>query len=62
MVEEYAAVGESTTLPISGPMPSTKNDLTDILRDGARRLLAQAVEAEVAAWIDAHAQLKDAAG
>jgi transposase-like protein len=62
MVEEYAAVEESTTLPISGPMPATKDVLTDLLREGARRLLAEAVEAEVAAWIEAHAHLKDAEG
>jgi hypothetical protein len=36
--------------------------LTDILQDGARRLLADAIEAEVASWIDAHAHLKDQAG
>jgi transposase-like protein len=62
MVEEYAAVGESTTPPISGPMPAIKDALTDILRQGARRLLAEAVEAEVAAWIESHAHLKDEAG
>ena len=62
MVEEYAAVEESTTLPIAGPTPGSKDVLTDLLRDGARRLLAEAVEAEVAAWIDAHAHLKDEAG
>jgi transposase-like protein len=62
MVEEYAAVEQSTTLPIARPMPGSKDALTDLLRDGARRLLAEAVEAEVAAWIDAHAHLKDAAG
>src|SRR4051794_35178600 len=62
MVEEYAAVEESNTLPISGPMPATKDALTDILRRGARRLLAEAVEAEVAAWIESHAHLKDEAG
>jgi putative transposase len=62
MVEEYAAVHESTTLPITGPMSAAKDALTEILRDGARRLLAEAVEAEVAAWIDAHAPLKDGAG
>ncbi len=32
--------------------------LTDILRDGARTLLAQAVEAEVGAFIARHAELK----
>jgi transposase-like protein len=36
--------------------------LTAILRRGARALLAQAVEAEVTAWIDAHAHLKDDSG
>jgi putative transposase len=36
--------------------------LTDILRAGAQQLLTQAIEAEVAAWIDAHQQLTDAAG
>ena len=62
MAEEYAAVDQSTTLPITGPTPGTTDVLTDILRDGARRLLAEAVEAEVAAWIEAHAHLKDDAG
>jgi putative transposase len=62
MVEEYAAVDQSTTLPIAGPMTGTQDILTDLLRDGARRLLAEAVEAEVAARIDAHAHLKDQAG
>lgn len=55
-------MGESTTLPIAGPIAGVRDALTDLLRDGARRLLAQAIEAEVAAWIDAHAHLKDPAG
>ena len=62
MVEEYAAVDQSTTVPIAGPMTGSRDALTDLLRDGARRLLAEAVEAEVAAWIDDHAHLKDPAG
>ena len=53
---------ESTILPIAGPMAASQDVLTDLLRDGARRLLAEAVEAEVAAWIDAHAHHKDQAG
>ncbi len=32
--------------------------LTDVLRDGARRLLAQAVETEVAEFLDKHCNLK----
>lgn len=35
-----------------------EDPLTDVLRDGARRLLAQAVEAEVAGFLDKHANLK----
>ena len=36
--------------------------LTGILREGAQTLLAQAVEVEVAQWIDRHAHLKDENG
>jgi transposase-like protein len=36
--------------------------LSGILREGAQRLLAQAVEAEVAHWIDSHAGIRDQAG
>ncbi len=55
-------MGGSTTLPITGPMPDTKDALTDLLREGARRLLAEAVDAEVAARIESHAHLKDPTG
>jgi putative transposase len=44
------------------PAPTGQDVLTDLLRDGARRMLAQAVEAEVAAYIDARAHLKDHTG
>jgi putative transposase len=44
------------------PADSTRDVLTGILRDGAQRLLAQAVEAEVAEWIESHAQVTSAAG
>src|SRR5215210_7114678 len=60
--EEYPAMNESTTDLLIVPLPKGHDVLTDLLRDGARRLLAEAVEAEVAAWIDAHAHLKDQAG
>jgi putative transposase len=58
VAEEYAAVDQFTT-PLEAP---PRDPLTDLLRQGARNLLAQAVEAEVAAWIDAHAHLKDDTG
>jgi len=36
--------------------------LTEVLREGARRLLAQAVEAEVAAFLAGYAQASDGDG
>jgi putative transposase len=60
--EEYPAMSESTTDTRIVPLPQGRDIITEILRDGARRLLAEAIEAEVAAWIDAHAHLKDASG
>jgi transposase-like protein len=36
--------------------------LTDVLRQGAQRMLAQAIEVEVAEWIEAHRDLRDQAG
>jgi transposase-like protein len=53
---------QSTTEILIVPPPTGRDVLTEVLRDGARRLLAQAIEAEVTTWIDAHAHLKDDAG
>ena len=53
---------ESNSSTITLPVASTRDALTTILRAGAQRMLAQAVEAEVAEWIDGHASLTDAAG
>lgn len=60
--EEYPAMSESTTDIRIVPLAPDRDVLTDLLRDGARRLLAQAIEAEVAAWIDEHAHLTDGHG
>ena len=43
------------------PVPS-RDVLTEILRDGAQRLLSQAIEAEVEAWIEGHADRHDPQG
>jgi len=51
---------ESLTFPSGSP--TTHDPLTEVLRRGARELLVQAVEAEATAWIDEHAQLRDARG
>ena len=53
---------QSTTLPLAGPSAPGDDPLTDILRRGARTLLAQAIEAELAAYLQERAHLKDGAG
>jgi putative transposase len=53
---------ESNSSTISLPAVSAKDVLTAILRDGAQRMLAQAIEAEVTEWIDGHAHLTDESG
>src|SRR3954453_10845993 len=60
--EEYPAMQQSTTDIRIVPVPQGQDVLTEILRDGARRMLAEAVEAEVAAWVGARAHLRDDAG
>jgi len=52
-------VSDATTDPIQLPAAAPADVLTDILREGARRLLADAVEAEVDAWIAHRADIRD---
>jgi transposase-like protein len=59
---ESPAMSQSTTEIRIVPLAPSQDVLTDLLRDGARRLLAQAIEAEVVTWIEAHAHLKDQTG
>src|SRR3954449_7135664 len=59
---ESPAMSQSTTEIRIVPLAPSQDVLTDLLRDGARRLLAQAIEAGVATWIEAHAHLKDQTG
>src|SRR5260370_16484385 len=61
--KEYATMNDSSVDTAVLPLPESSRDvLSGILREGAQRLLVQAVEAEVASWIDAHAHLRDQAG
>lgn len=53
-------MSEATATTLSLPEP--RDLLTEVLRSGARTLLAQAVEAEVAEWIEEHADVTDASG
>jgi len=56
------AMEESTTDAIRFPASSVGDVLTGFLRDGAVRMLAQAIEAEVAGYIERHTGSRDADG
>lgn len=43
-------------------VPSSQDALTEVLRRGSQRLLAAAIDAEVADWLEARAHLKDEQG
>ena len=50
-------MSDNTVLKLS--QPSTFSDpLTEVLRSGARSLLARAVEAEVAGFLDGHSEAR----
>ncbi len=53
---------DDTILEFTDPAGISPDPLTDILRKGARDLLAQAVEAEVCDLMAQHAHLRDSAG
>jgi putative transposase len=55
-------MSESTAGSIQFPVREGGEFLTGILREGATRLLAQAIEAEVAGYIERHAGVRDAEG
>lgn len=48
--------------PSSVRLPGSRDSLHEILRQGAQRMLAQAIEAEVAEWIDQHEHATDERG
>jgi putative transposase len=52
----------STTDSASVPLATEKDVLTEVLRQGAEQLLAQAIQAEVAAYLEARLELRDQAG
>ena len=53
---------ETNVVAFRNPADFQEDPLTEILRSGARRLLAEAVEAEVGAFVEAHRSLVDEAG
>ncbi len=55
-------MNEFTPATLAVPATTSQDVLTEILRDGAQRLLSQAVTAEVATWIESHQHITDAQG
>jgi putative transposase len=55
-------MNQGTTDALPFPEASSQDVLTGLLREGAQQLLAQAIEAEVAAYIETHGYLRDAQG
>ena len=53
---------ESSNAIVSLPAVGAQDVLTSILRDGAQRLLTEAIEAEVAEWIETHQHSRDERG
>jgi len=56
------ALRKSTVLSIEMPSPYVEDALTEVLRNGARDMLARAVEAEVVAFLEAHREVRDERG
>jgi putative transposase len=55
-------MNEATTNAVALPLATDKDLLTEVLRQGATQLLAQAIQAEVAAYLDARSDVRDEAG
>jgi transposase-like protein len=55
-------MNDATTNADALPLDSEKDVLTAVLRQGATQLLAQAIQAEVAVYLDARSHLRDEAG
>ncbi len=53
---------ETNTTTLDFPFAESKDVLTEILHEGAQALLVQAIEGEVADWIERHASIKDEDG
>jgi transposase-like protein len=53
---------ENTKQVVSLPAATSQDVLTNILRDGAQRMLTQAIDAEIADWIETHRDVRNEAG
>jgi putative transposase len=61
ILQKDATMHESNQTTVEFPS-SSKDLLSEILRQGAQRLLAEAIEAEVAQWIENRSHLRDEQG
>jgi hypothetical protein len=59
---EYFTMNLSSTEVRVVPVPQAGDVLTELLREGAQRLLAQAIDAELSDWIDPHRHCVDEQG
>ncbi len=55
-------MAEVSSSTIGFPVSSSRDVLSEVLRAGAQQMLATAIEAEVAEWIDSHRDLRDERG
>lgn len=53
---------EANTSTLEFPSTPSRDALTEVVRRGAQRMLGEAVEAEVAEWIESHREVTDADG
>ena len=53
---------KDTVIEARNPEKGTRDDLTDLLREGAKRLIAEAMDAELSATLTQLADYKDDAG
>lgn len=55
-------MNENTAPGLAVPAMTSRDVLTEVLRDGAQRLLGQAIEAEVQEWLESHRHALDQNG
>jgi hypothetical protein len=55
--KEYATMSESSEKVVQFPSESSRDVLTELLREGAREMLAGAIRKEVAAYVEERASL-----
>ncbi|HEV3138814.1 MAG TPA: hypothetical protein VGZ26_12945 [Pirellulales bacterium] len=60
--QEYATLQEATEDRLIVPAPASLDVLTEVLRSGAQSLLTEAIDAEVAQWIESRSHVTNEAG